>query len=239
MIFRLRSLFGRPAQPIHPLVAANNAFFRTFSHEKPLASYDFVVIDTELTGLNPNKDEIVAIGAVRIRNQRIVSDETFYALVKPRERLQSRSTLVHRITPQELLLAEPLEEVLPRFLEFCGTAFVVGHYVRMDLDFINRATENQMGGVLKTPYLCTLRLAMAYNEAIHGHYYDHYNVQGAYNLASLSKEFNLPLFPDHNALHDAFQAAYLFLFLTKKMNAYSFRTFADFLKAGRSWKILL
>ena len=79
---------------------------------------------------------------------------------------------------------------------------------------------------------------MAYNEAKHGHYYDHYNISGAYTLAALAKEFNLPLFTEHNAMQDSMQTAYLFLFLARKMADHGFRTMNDFLHAGRKWKIL-
>jgi DNA polymerase-3 subunit epsilon len=222
-----------------PLIQQNNRYFKGFSAEKPLSEYEFVVFDTELTGFSKKKNEIVAIGAVRIRNLQIVCADTFYATVKPDNNSHTPSTLVHRLTPQELMKAESLAAVLPHFIEFSGTAFWVGHYVRLDFEFINRAAKKMMGGILKTPYLDTMRLAMAYNEYKHGHYYDHYNVRSSYNLVALSKEFNLPDFTEHNALHDSLQTAYLFLYLVKKMRKYGVRTMADFLKAGRNWKIIL
>ncbi|MCK5403689.1 MAG: 3'-5' exonuclease [Desulfobulbaceae bacterium] len=229
---------GEQREP-DPFIAENNRRFEKVTKNLPLKDYEFVVFDTELTGFDAKQNEIVAIGAVRIRNLQIRSNETFYALVKPEKHLYTRSTLVHRITPQELVKAESLSDVLPRFLEFCGDSFLVGHYVRLDLEFINRATREMMGGVLKTPYLDTLRLAMAYNELKHGHYYEHSNLHNAYTLAALAKEYNLPEFEMHNALQDALQTAYLFLFLVKKMKRHGLRIMDDYLKAGRKWKILL
>ncbi len=223
----------------HPLIKQNNCYFKDFSAERPLRDYEFVAFDTELTGFSKKKNEIVAIGAVRISNLQISCSETFYALVKPENNSHTPSTLVHRLTPQELMKAEKLAVVLPRFIEFCGEAFWVGHYVRLDFEFINRAAMRLFGGVLKTPYLDTMRLAMAFNEYKHGHYYDHYNVRSSYNLAALTKEFNLPEFTEHNAMNDSLQTAYLFLFLAKKMRQYGVRSMADFLKAGRNWKIIL
>lgn len=224
---------------VDPIITHNNLFFRNFSRNVTLEECDFVVVDTELTGLNLKKDEIIAIGAVRIKNLQIVCKETFYGLVQPSGKLHSTSTLIHRITPQELLSARNLSEVLPEFLEFCGDAYLIGHYVRLDLQFINRAARKMFGGVLHTPYLDTMRLAMAYNELQYGHYFDHYNVRENYNLTALTKEFNLPRFTAHNALYDAYQTAYLFLLLTKKLQNYQLRTLDDYLKAGRNWKIIL
>ena len=222
-----------------PCITNNHAFFTDFPRNTLLQDCEFVVIDTELTGLQVKKDEIIAFGAVRIKNLQILCSETFYGLVKPQGRMHSKGTLVHRITPQELVLAADINDVMPRFLDFCGDAYLVGHYVRLDLNFINLALKKMFGGILKTPYLDTMRLAMAYNEKRHGHYYDHYDVKANYNLPALSKEFNLPHFTDHNALQDSYQTAYLFLYLVKKLRYYNFNTLGDYLNAGRNWKIIL
>lgn len=237
-ITKLFELFKKDRGEVHPLLAHNSLAFRDFEKNLPLHEYEMVVFDTELTGLNAQKDEIIAIGAVKIRNLQIQCSECFYALAKPEEHFHTSSTLLHRITPQELNRAENLKDILPKFLEFCGDAIHIGHYLRLDLEFFNAATEKLLGGSIKTPYLDTMRLAMAYNEAKHGHYYDHSNIHGAYTLTALSKEFKLPLFTAHNALQDSLQTAYLFIFLAKQMRNYGFRTMHDYLKAGRKWKII-
>jgi len=228
--------FGR--RSVHPLITANNQHFKGADYPQLLSDCEFVVFDTELTGFNNKHDEIIAIGAVRIRNLRIVCGETFYALVRPDVRFQTKSTLVHRLTPQELHGASPMVEVLPRFLDFCGNAFLVGHFVRLDLEFINRSTHKLMGGVLHTPYLDTMCLAMAYNDLEHGSYCDHYNRPGAYTLAALSKEYGLPSFVEHNALQDSLQTAYLFLYLVKKIQRHGVRTMNEYLAVGRNRSML-
>lgn len=222
-------------QPLHPLLVENHRkFAQGGEYHGPLQEYEFVVLDTELTGFSRKRDEIVAFGAVRIRDLRIVCGETFYALVRPDGRFQTQSTLVHRLTPGELHRAAGLDEVLPRFVEFCGDAFLVGHFVRLDLEFINRAAQRLMGGILTTPYLDTMGLAMSYQDLRDGAGGDHDNRQGVYTLAALSKEYGLPSFQEHNALQDALQTAYLFLYLVKMLCNQGLRTMNDFLVAGRS-----
>jgi len=230
-----RQLLRAGKRPPHPLLAHNQQqFARGVEYHGQLHEYEFVVFDTELTGFSRKQDEIVAIGAVRIKGLRIICGETFYALVRPDGRFQTESTLVHRLTPQELHKADGLQEVLPRFIEFCGDAFLVGHFVRLDLEFINRAAQKLMGGILVTPYLDTMGLSMAYHDLRDGATCDHYNRQGEYNLAALSKEYGLPSFQEHNALQDALQTAYLFLYLVKHLRNHGVRTMDDFLKSGRS-----
>ena len=232
------SLLGKRPPP-HPLILRNHERFkRGLRYPRPVEEYEFVVFDTELTGFDSRQDEVIAIGAVRIRGLQIACGETFYALVRPDGNSQTRSTLVHRLTPGELHKATPIDQVLPRFLEFCGDAFLVGHFVRLDLEFINRAACKFMGGALQTPFLDTMLLAMAYYDLGHGSYCDHYNRQGSYTLAALSAEYGLPTFAEHNALQDSLQTAYLFLYLIKKMRPHRIRTMNDYLVAGRNRSML-
>ena len=227
----IRRLFSSK-QPTHPAIIANNLISVASDRNLPVRDCEFVVFDTELTGLNQRKDEIIAIGAVRIKNVRICCEDTFYALIKPRGKLHSPSTLIHRITPGELLEAEPIDDVLPRFIDFCGGAFLVGHHVSMDLSFVNRACENYLGGVIRSSSLDTMRLAMAYKASMNGPYFDHREKQNSYSLSSLSEEFHLPKFEEHNALQDALQTAYLFIYLIHKMRYGDTGTVSDYLKIG-------
>ena len=52
--------------------------------ERPLAELPFTVFDTETTGLSPSQgDQIIAVGAVRILNGRLLQHESFDRLVRP------------------------------------------------------------------------------------------------------------------------------------------------------------
>ncbi|EFK11520.1 exonuclease, DNA polymerase III, epsilon subunit family protein [delta proteobacterium NaphS2] len=229
----LRKLIKRffpSRQQTHPAIVANNIISIAADKDLPVRDCEFVVFDTELTGLKQRRDEIIAIGAVRIKNARICFEDTFYALIKPQGKLYTPSTLIHRITPGELRGAEPIEEVLPRFIDFCGGAFLVGHHVSLDLGFVNRACQNYLGGVIKSPSLDTLRLARAYKTSLNGPHLDHQEQQDSYKLSSLSDEFHLPKFAEHNALQDALQTAYLFIYLIHKMRNGDTGTVNDYLK---------
>ncbi len=231
---RLLRLFART--PKHPLLATAAAHFAGLDQDQPLEHYEFVVLDTELTGLSLRRDEIVSIGAVRIRGLSIVPGEQFYTLVEPRIPLPKKSTLIHRITPQQVLGRPRLRQVLPELIEFIGNAFIVGHFVGLDISFLNSAAKDIIGEKLVTPCLDTMRLAQVYQEALFESYYDRYQKHISYNLKDLSKHHGLPLFPQHNALQDAMQTAYLFLFLVKKLKTFNVHTLRQLYLAGRSWR---
>ncbi len=220
-------------QPHHPVIAANRAAFKRFDQSRPLADYSFVVFDTELTGLDQRRDEIVAIGGVRIDSLQIDLAQTFHCYVRPQRLDHTDATLVHRITPEQLRQAPPLAEVLPSFVDFVGSDLLVGHCIDLDMSFIHRATRQVYGGTLVNPGIDTIRLAQGYKQVIRGHYEEPGMTSTSYRLEDLSREFDLPLFAAHDALEDALQTAYLFLFLIKKFRKGGLTTLQELYRAGK------
>ncbi len=219
----------------HPVLQKNREMFQDFSQAGSLEEYVFVVCDTELTGLNKRKDEIVSIGAVKVVDLQIVLNDTFYTLVRPKNIAPSKATLVHRITPEELDKAPPIEEVLPKFIEYLDRALLVGHFVSIDVHFLNKACKEFLGGTLSNPNVDTMRLARAYKERKCRAAFGHCDLSESYNLDDLADEFGLPRFKPHDALEDALQTAYLFLYLIKKMHSGGVKTLKDLYRAGRSY----
>jgi DNA polymerase III subunit epsilon len=219
-------------QEKHPLLQRNADYFARFDFHLPIASGEFVVFDTELTGLNAWSDEIISIGAVRIRNLNIIFDECFYSPVRPNRAVYSRSTLVHRITPEQMKNAPALDTVLPSFVEFCGGAFLVGHCVSLDLPFLKKATRRIMGGVMRNPCLDSLLLARLHREELSRARDDRF-LNCPYNLAVLARAYGLPTFSQHHSLEDALQTAYLFVFLVRSLQEHGYTTLKDLYRAAR------
>jgi DNA polymerase III subunit epsilon len=216
------------------VLTRNRELIANIDGKRPIESYEFVVLDTELTGLNPSTDEIISIGAVRIRELRIAVGENFFCYVRPAGAMPKDSTLVHQITPDQIENAPGLAEVLPEFVEFCGQAVIVGHFVQLDLGFLNRATKKVLGGVLVNPALDTMKLAQAYHGYQQDAHFDGAYTRVSLNLTHLAQRYGLPLFAKHDALEDALQTAYLFLFLTRRLRNYGFQTLRDMHRACRS-----
>lgn len=219
--------------PPHPVLQKNRVQFLDFHQGAPLAEYSFVVCDTELTGLNKRKDEIISIGAVRIVNLQIQLDQTFHRFIRPVNINPNKATLIHRITPEELKKADPAEEVLPQFIEFCDNSLIVGHFVGLDMYFLNKTARQVLGGTLSNPGVDTMRLARRYKDSGQTDHYGHHDHASAYNLDALAKEFGLPAFKPHDALEDALQTAYLFLYLIKKFKDGGINSLKELYRAGR------
>lgn len=226
----------RKSKKHHPVFKRNHQWFTDIDQDQPLECYNFVVFDTELTGLS-RKDEIVSIGGVHVRDLKIIAGETFHSYVRPHTKKDATdSTLVHRITPQQLTDAPFLREILPQFIEFCGPSLLVGHYVSLDVGFLNQAAKKIFGDTIKNPCLDTMRLAQVYTETCWENYHDQFNLQVSFNLTDLSNDYGLPVFHHHDALQDALQTAYLFIYLAKKLKSAGLITLKDLFNAGQSWK---
>jgi len=214
-------------------LAVNKEFFSNFDQGRPLADFSFVVCDTELTGLNKKKDELISIGAVKINNLQIDLSSMFHQFIQPERMAHTAATLVHRITPEQLAQAEPAEKILPQFVEYIHGSLLVGHHLMLDMHFLNKAAKKIMGGTLSNPGIDTMRMAQGYNRVRLGHYHEHNPREISYNLDDLGKKYGLPHFKPHDALEDALQTAYLFLYLIKKFRKGGLATLKDIYQSGR------
>jgi DNA polymerase III subunit epsilon len=216
----------------HPSILLNEERLRVFDGSQDMRSYEFVVFDTELTGLDRRHDEIVSMAAIRIRDMRIALDESFHSLVRTKKRDFGEGTFVHRITPQQLRLAPPPDQVLPAFIEFCGDSVMVGHLPELDFAFFHKISRQILGGIPHNPCLDSMELARAYWKLGHKKRIANLPKINSFNLTELSVACRLPLFPAHDALGDALQTACLFLYLVGCLRGLGVTTFRDLYRLG-------
>lgn len=105
---------------------------------------NYVALDIETTGLRPEQDEIIEIGAVRYRKG--VAIETYSSLIKPNAIVSSRITEITGITNKMVENERPSKEVLPEFLAFVGDEDIIGHNVRFDYSFLKAHAYKQKKG---------------------------------------------------------------------------------------------
>src|SRR5690606_30382277 len=95
-----------------------------------------IAIDIETTGLDPTKDAIIEIGAVRFNERRIEAE--WSTLIQPGRRIPPFITQLTGITDQMVLKAPPIHAVIDELAAFAGNCPVLGHNVRFDLAFLRR-----------------------------------------------------------------------------------------------------
>jgi DNA polymerase-3 subunit epsilon len=136
---------------------------------RPLRELAYTVFDTETTGLEPSAgDEIIAIGAVRIVNARLLAAEVFDQLIDPRRPLHPASMKIHGIRPEMLQGQPTIEKVLPAFHKFCEDTVLVGHNAAFDMRFL-QLKEPVLGVRFTHPVLDTLLLSAVLHENLASH----------------------------------------------------------------------
>jgi DNA polymerase-3 subunit epsilon len=100
----------------------------------PLSEVEFVVLDTETTGLRPGPDRVIEIAGIRLRGGEV--QYSFQSLVNPQRRLPPFIVQFTGINQQMLAGAPTAENILPDFLRFIEGAILVGHNIGFDIGFL-------------------------------------------------------------------------------------------------------
>ncbi len=172
----------------------------------PINDAHFVVLDTELTGLDESRDEIVSIAGVRMKGKRIKIDNTFSRLVKPTCQLKREGILIHGIVASELQSSPHIKQVLEEFLEFFRDSIIVGHFIIIDLAFLRREIRRHLGEDFNPIAIDTLFLYrwLVKTKALPEDFLNNTS------LWDIAKSMGIEAKEMHNALSDAFITAQIF-----------------------------
>lgn len=153
----------------------------------------YAFLDLETTGLNPEYDEIIEIGAVIIENGSVI--ERFQTLVKPVKKLPSVITRITGITDEMLADAPDITEVSNSLLEFLGEFPVGGHNISFDIAFL----KNNVNRHFANPLIDTWEIAQVVLPRA-----------GSYRLEAIRTLLGIEDSVSHRALEDAVSAANVF-----------------------------
>ncbi len=173
----------------------------------PILEASYVVIDTELTGLDEKRDSIISLGAIRMKGGRIYPGDYLYRIIKPERVLTKESILIHGLTPQELESGMDIEKAIADLENFIGDEIIVGHCVSIDIAFINRQIKKSFRRTLRNPVIDTWLIYENLNKRFPS---ERCFSQMADNLYDASRCFGIPVENAHNALIDAFITAQFF-----------------------------
>jgi len=166
---------------------------------------EIVVFDCETTGLDPKIDEIISIGAVKIKGNRILTDEAIHLYIEQKRDISAKSITVHRIRNCDLEGAVMPEEAIERFLYYIGNRKLTGYYLEFDVAMINKYTKEMLGITLPN-----------FQEEVSALYYEkklRRIPQGNIDLRfdTILKELSLPRLKAHDALNDAVMTAMMYI----------------------------
>ena len=226
-------LLGRPSAELPDWLKSQHDLNKRFDVKRGINETDFVAFDTELTGLDFKQDSIISIGAVRLRGTTILPGQTFYRLVKPECELKHKSVVVHELTHTDLECGGDLLEVIRDFVKFIGDAVLMGHFVHIDLNFVNKPLQHAFGVSLKNPAMDTSTLHdwLYDNDSRFARHYQGMTMKS--DLFSMAKKYGIDAGKSHNAFSDAYITAQLFQRFAPFLPACGVKTLKELLKVAR------
>jgi DNA polymerase-3 subunit epsilon len=199
----------------------------------PIGDAGYVVMDTELTGLEIREDSVVSLGGLKMKGSRIGMSSAYYEIVSPRTSLKSDSVIVHGITPSEVKEKPTIDKVLGDFLTFCEGSVIVGHFIALDVKFLNRELRRFGFRPLANAVVDTCAVYDWIKH--HGDNFSrsYMGRMESRDLFSIAKQYHIPVSGAHNALQDAFITAQVFQRFLSMLPGLGVKTLKDLLKIGR------
>ncbi len=190
----------------------------------PLASLAIVALDLETTGLDPVRDRIVQIGAVRVRHGIIHEHESLDQLLDPQTAIPEAATAIHGIADGDVAGAPTFSEFMPELARFLDDDVILGHNIGFDLAVL-AAEHARAGHSWRRPRsLDTALLARIANPLL-----------PAFELETVAEWLGLTLEGRHTALGDALAAARIFLALLPHLRTQGVRTLGEAERALRGF----
>src|SRR3974377_773254 len=165
-----------------------------------------VAIDWETPGLKVRTDDIIAIAAIKIRGNRILTSEHFEAIAHPDSDMRAEAIKVHRLRRSDVEHAPIVWKVIPSFLHFIGARPLVGYYVDFDIAMLNKYILPLVGIELPNKRIEVSKF-----------YYDRTNGDGppnteiALSFAAIQRDLGIPALAQHDAFNDALMTAMMFV----------------------------
>lgn len=172
---------------------------------EPYDGDEYICFDCETTGLNPKIDDIISIGAVKIKGNSILLSEKFERFVKPKKKLEGDSIKIHQIRECDLADAKDIDEVIYEFLDFIGNRPLVGYYLEFDVAMVNKYTKSKIGISLPNKQI---EVSALYFDKVIGTI-PQGNIDLRFN--TIMKKLALPMMGKHDAINDAVMTSMIFL----------------------------
>ena len=150
---------------------------------------DFVIVDLETTGLSPQKNEIIEIGAIKVKDGEVV--DTMDIFIKPKTPVSGFITRLTGITNEMLESGCDILDGMSKFSEFSEGYTLVAHNARFDMGFLNSNMNSCFNKNLDNKCLDTLKLSKELIKDL-----------PSYKLESLANFFYVDYTGAHRALKD-------------------------------------
>lgn len=183
----------------------------------PLNQLEVVVFDIETTGFFPDRgDEIISIGAVKMKGSDILPQETFYSLIRSNNPIPHDITTLTSIHDEDLQSAPEIADVLMKFFRFTTSRILIAHHSKHEQSFMQKAVWDHTRTKLQHRIIDTSFLTRLFDPS-----------SGSQPLEKVCIDCGIEIKNRHNALGDALMTAELWGHYLQKAEKEGFTTLGE------------
>lgn len=186
--------------------------------DQPLGGSRLIVLDLETTGLNPMKDQVIAIGAVAIVGNAIPLDDQFDLILRRPELDIRQTVLIHGIGPEALTDGRETEDALLHLLDWMDGDPILAYHSAFDQKFLEKTLRAELGYGENHIWLDVAEIMPVF--------FPEANTQGK-GLDNWADSFGLQASARHHAAADAMVTAELTLIAINKATQQGIHTLSD------------
>ena len=187
----------------------------------------YLIFDTETTGLDPKKAQLLSLGAVEVHQETIRVDRSLeLTAFAPHTEIRDQ-VAIHGITRQDLRQGVDEVEMMKHWFGFIGNAVLVAHHTAFDLAMLNQISQKLFRIKHKNISLDTAHLARRLE---HGTTLPEYIKAEDYSLDRLCERYAILPEDRHTAAGDALITAQLLLKLLAKARKSSINTYGELIR---------
>lgn len=180
-------------------------FWKTYLQNHEVKSERFVMLSVQTTGLNPQKDVILTIGAVAVTKNKLVIEDAFEVIL-----LQYIYNHDHGFSNEFIIESKAPKSTeadgMKNLIDYIGNATIIGHRVDFDLEMINKALEKIDCGKLRNEALDLEIMFKKYKE---------FSDEKKVSIADIAQALKLPEYDPDSTIEEAYTMGLCFLKLKK------------------------
>lgn len=158
---------------------------------------EYVMIDTETTGLSPECDSLLEIGALKVKDGAVI--DSFHSFVKYNGSIPEFITSLTGITDDMLAGAPTASEAIKSFYDFLGDSIIVGYNVGFDINFLREALREYYSSELTNDYIDCLRFSRRL-----------FPDEPHHRLKDMTRLLGIEVEKEHRASHDCYTTKVVF-----------------------------
>jgi DNA polymerase III subunit epsilon len=198
--------------------------------KSPIEEVEFIIFDTETTGLNAINDHILTISGIKVRGNEILLDEAFECVIKREKSGNDESIAIHQLLPEDLHQGVSEIDAIAAWIKFIGNRPLVAHHIGFDLAMLNNLIKKYYPMAIKNIPIDTAMLAIRLEKF--GTQKEHLDMK-EFSLDALCDRFGVTTFDRHTSSGDAFITSQLWVKLVQLAQKRGIRTLESLVK--NSW----